>query len=319
MRAIVARRYGPPDVLRCEDVGVPTPADGEVRLAVRAAAVNPVDRGFEAPWPVLRLMTGLRRPKDPRVGHDVAGVVDSVGRAVTRFAPGDAVFGLCRGAFAEYACAAESALVAKPRDVTFEQAAAVPVAGLTALQGLRDKAQLRPGAEVLINGAAGGVGTFAVQIAKALGGRVTGVCSARNVELVRSIGADDVVDYTRDDFASGARRFDVILDCVGNRSLATLRRVLRPGGTCVLVGASPKLRSVLARWLGSLAMSRLGRERFVFFVARSRTEDLSALAELLARGAVVPVIDRRYALAEAGDAIRQLETKHARGKIVLTV
>ena len=319
MRAIVSHRYGPPEVLQCEDVGTPTPADGEVLLAVRAASLNPADRLFEAQWPVLRLITGLRRPKDPRVGHDVAGEVVAVGRSVTRFAPGDAVFGVCRGAFAEYACAAESALVDKPREVTFEEAAAAPVAGLTALQGLRDKARLRPGAEVLINGAAGGVGSFAVQIAKALGGRVTGVCSARNVELVRSIGADRVIDYTRQDFTRDARRYDVVLDCVGNRPLTACRRVLTPRGRCVLVGAAPRLSSVVARMLAALALSPLSSRKLVPFVARVRAADLATLRDLMASGVVRPVIGRRYALPEAPAAFRELDTKHARGKIVLTV
>ena len=319
MRAIVASRYGPPEVLQCEDVGTPTPADGEVLLAVRAAAVNPADRLFEAPWPVMRLATGLRRPKDPRVGSDVSGVVESVGRAVTRFAPGDAVFGVCRGALAEYACAAEAALVDKPREVTFEAAAAAPVAGLTALQGLRDRARMRRGDEVLINGAAGGVGTFAVQIARALGGRVTGVCSARNVELVRSIGAERVIDYAREDFTRDDRRYDVVLDCVGNVSLSACRRVLTPHGRCVLVGAPPALFAVLGRLLGALALSPLSSRKLVPFVARVRTADLATLRDLMASGELRPVIGRRYALAEAPAAFRELDTKHARGKLVVAV
>jgi NADPH:quinone reductase-like Zn-dependent oxidoreductase len=319
MRAIVAPRYGPPEVLRCEDVPTPTPADGEVLLAVRAASVNPADRHFEAPWPVLRLMTGLRRPKDPRVGHDVAGEVVAVGRAVTRFAPGDAVFGVCRGALAEYACAPEAALVDKPHDVSFEDAAATPIAGLTALQALRDKGRMRAGAEVLVNGAAGGVGTFAVQIARALGGRVTGVCSARNVELVRSIGAHRVIDYAREDFARDAARYDVVLDCVGNRPLTALRRVLTPDGRCVLVGAAPRLFELVGRLLAALALSPLSSRKLVPFVARLRIADLETLRDLMTAGALRPVIGARYALLEAPAAFRELDTKHARGKLVITV
>jgi NADPH:quinone reductase-like Zn-dependent oxidoreductase len=319
MRAIVSPQYGPPEVLRCEDVATPTPGDGEVLLAVRAASVNPADRAFEAPWPVLRLMTGLRRPRDPRVGHDVAGEVVAVGRAVTQFAPGDAVFGVCRGALAEYACAPEAALVEKPRDVSFEEAAAVPIAGLTALQALRDKARTRSGAEVLVNGAAGGVGTFAVQIAKALGGRVTGVCSARNVELARSIGADRVIDYAREDFTRDARRYDVVVDCVGNRSLFALRRVLTPRGRCVLVGAPPQMVYTITRLLAALTLSPLSDRKLVPFVARVRPADLATLRDLLASGAVRPVVGRCYALSDAPAAFRELDTKHARGKLVLRV
>jgi NADPH:quinone reductase-like Zn-dependent oxidoreductase len=318
MRAIVAPRYGPPDVLRCEDVAEPTPADDEVLLAVRAASVNPIDRTYAVPA-LVRLVTGLRAPKDPRVGHDVAGEVVAVGRAVTRFAPGDAVFGVCRGAFAERACAKASTLVDMPPGVTFEAAAATPVAGLTALQGLRDHARMRPGAEVLVNGAAGGVGTFAVQIAKALGGRVTGVCGTRNVELVRSIGAERVIDYTREDFTRDPARWDVVLDCVGNHSPVALRRVLTPSGRCVLVGAPPRMGPMLTRLVAALALSPLSSRKLVAFVARMRVDDLGALRDLLASGAVRPVIGRRYALADAAAAFRELDSRHARGKLVVAI
>jgi NADPH:quinone reductase-like Zn-dependent oxidoreductase len=246
-------------------------------------------------------------------------VVESVGRAVTRFARGDAVFGVCRGALAEYACAREAALVEKPRDVSFEDAAATPIAGLTALQALRDKARMRAGAEVLVNGAAGGVGTFAVQIARALGGRVTGVCSARNLELVRSIGADRVIDYAREDFTRGARRYDVVIDGVGNRPLAALRRVLTPHGRCVLVGAAPEMLGVMGRLLGALVLSPLSTRKLVPFVARLRAEDLETLRDLMTTGAVRPVIGRRFVLPDAPAAFRELDTKHARGKLVITV
>ncbi|HEV7590374.1 MAG TPA: NAD(P)-dependent alcohol dehydrogenase, partial [Longimicrobium sp.] len=217
MKAIVHRDYGSPDVLHCEDVEKPAPGDHEVLIKVRAAAANPMDYGFMSGVYLMRLGTGLRRPKSTRPGADVAGEVEAVGKDVTRFQPGDAVFGAARGAFAEYVCGGEDRLAAKPAGLTFEQAAAIPVAGMTALQGLRDKGRVQPGQKVLINGASGGVGTFAVQIARTLGAEVTGVCSGRNVDLVRSLGADHVVDYTRDDFTRGAERYDVMLDCIGNR------------------------------------------------------------------------------------------------------
>jgi NADPH:quinone reductase-like Zn-dependent oxidoreductase len=219
MKAITYHNYGPPDVLRCEEVEKPTAGDGEVLIKVHAAAANPVDRLFRGrPYLVRIMIAGLRKPKDRRMGRDVAGEVEAVGQDVTRFKPGDQVFGTCSGAFAEYVCTSESALVMKPDNVTFEQAAAVPIAALTALQGLRDKGKIQPGQKVLINGASGGVGTFAVQIAKSLGANVTGVCSTRNVGLVRSIGADQVIDYTQDDFTKGAGRYDLILDCISNHS-----------------------------------------------------------------------------------------------------
>ncbi len=237
MKAIVYHRYGSPDVLKCEEIERPTPKDDEVLVKVRAASLNPLDWHFMRGEPYfIRLMTGLRRPKFTRLGVDVAGRVEAVGRSVTWFEPGDEVFGGCRGAFAEYACARESELITKPEGVTFEQAACVNVAALTALQSLRDKGRVRPGQKVLINGAAGGVGTFAVQIAKWLGAEVTGVCSTRNVEMVRSIGADHVIDYTGEDFTEGGRRYDLILDCVGSHRLSALRRVLSPEGTYIAVG-----------------------------------------------------------------------------------
>src|SRR5947209_2652199 len=225
MKAIVHHVYGSPDVLKCEEIEKPIAGDDEVLLKVRAAAVNPLDRLFRGTPYLVRLFTGLRKPKDTRLGRDVAGQVEAVGRNVTQLKPGDAVFGCCRGAFAEYACAPESALASKPENVTFEQAASVPVAALTALQGLRDKGRIQPGQKVLINGAAGGVGTFAVQIAKSFGADVTGVCSTKSVDTVRSIGADRVIDYTHEDFTRGTQRYDLILDCAGNHSLSSCRRV----------------------------------------------------------------------------------------------
>src|SRR5438128_9376472 len=243
MKAIVYRNYGSPDVLRLEEIQKPTAGDDEILIKVRAAAVNPLDLLFRGTSYMVRMITGLRKPKDTRLGVDVAGQVEAVGRNVTQFKPGDAVFGTCKGAFAEYVCASESAVVVKPDNVTFEQAASVPIAALTALQGLRlgglglgglgDKGHIQPGQKVLINGAAGGVGTFAVQIAKSFGADVTGVCSTRNVEMVRSIGAKQVIDYTREDFTKSGQRYDLILDCVGNHSLLAHRRALNPNGVCV--------------------------------------------------------------------------------------
>src|SRR5208282_4799228 len=231
MKAVVYYQYGSPDVLKCEETEKPVPGDGEVLIKVRAASVNPLDWHFMRGTPyMLRIMAGPGQPKDKRLGVDVAGQVEGVGRNVTQFKPGDEVFGACRGAFAEYACASESALVMKPDNVTFEQAASAPVAAFTALQGLRDMGHIKPGQKVLINGAAGGVGTFAVQIAKWFGAEVTGVCSTRNVDMVRSLGADQVIDYTQEDFTERGQRYDLFFDCVGNHSLSACTRVLNPKG-----------------------------------------------------------------------------------------
>ena len=321
MKAIAYHRYGSPDVLQCEEIEKPVPGDDEVLIAVRAASANPLDWHFLRGTPYVgRLQFGLRKPKTPRLGADVAGRVEAVGRNVTRFKPGDEVFGACRGAFAEYACAPESALVLKPQNVTFEQAASAPVAGITALQALRDKGRLQPGQTVLINGAAGGVGTFAVQIAKQLGADVTGVCSTRNVERVRSIGADWVVDYNQEDFTRSGQRYDLILDCVGNHSLSACRRALNPQGIYIIVGAPDgRWISPLPRVLQALVMSKLGSRSLVPFLARRSQEDLIVLRDLMAAGTVTPVIDRCYKLEEAPEAIRYLEDGHARGKVIITV
>ena len=321
MKAIVHHRYGPPEVLRCEEVDKPAAGDDEVLIRVRAAAVNPLDRHLLRGRPYLmRLGTGLRQPKSARLGVDVAGDVEAVGRNVTRLKPGDEVFGACRGAFAEYAIAPESALAMKPENVTFEQAAAVPVAGFTALQGLRDKGRIQPGQRVLINGAAGGVGTFAVQIAKSYGAEVTGVCSTRSVEMVRSIGADQVVDYTHEDFTRSGQRYDLVLDCVGNHSLSAFRHVLNPTGTYVEVGiSSQSITGILARCITALVLSWLVSQKLVLLMARSRQEDLTTLGDLMAAGKVKPVIDRRYRLSEVPEAVQYLEGSHARGKVVITV
>jgi len=316
VKAIVVRRYGPPDVLQCEEVEKPVPGDDEVLIKVRASSVNPVDRMFRGSPLLIRLITGLRKPKLTRAGTDVAGQVEAAGRNVTDLKPGDQVFGACRGSFAEYVCGQK--LVVKPENVTFEQAAAVPVAGITALQGLRDKGQLKAGQKVLINGASGGVGTFAVQIAKALGAHVTAVCSTRNVEMVRSIGADRVIDYTQENFVKENERYDLIFDCVGNHSLRACRRLLNPKGIFLIIGA-PKVRTSLIHALEGLVMSWFVSQKIFMFIARLTKEDLAVLGDLLESGKITPVIDKRYGLCDVAEAMRQLEEGHARGKIVITV
>lgn len=329
MKAITYSKYGSPDVLQFEDVEESTPGDDEVLIKVRAASVNPYDwhllRG--KPYP-LRIAAGLRKPKNKRLGVDVAGEVEAVGRNVTRFKPGDDVFGVSRGAFAEYACASESKLAAKPGNVTFEQAASAPIAGLTALQGLRrgglsDKEEIPPGKKVLINAAAGGVGTFAIQIAKALGAEVTGVCGTRNLDMVRSIGADHVIDYTREDFTKGGRRYDLILDCVANHSLSAFRQVLSPKGNYIMVGAADGggrwMISLLTRLLKVMVLSWFASQKLVMVGAKLSQEDLTLLHDFMKSGKLTPVIDRRYSLREVPAAIGYLEEGHARGKIVITL
>jgi NADPH:quinone reductase-like Zn-dependent oxidoreductase len=321
MKAAVCSRYGPPDVVQITDVEKPVPKDNEVLIEVRAASVNPFDWHLMRGTPyIVRIMAGLLKPKDKRLGVDVAGQVEAVGRNVTQFKPGDEVFGACRGAFAEYACTSESALVMKPDNVTFEQAASVPVAAFTALQGLRDKGQIQPGHKVLINGAAGGVGTFAVQIAKSFGADVTGVCSTRNVDMVRSLGADRVIDYTQEDFTKSGQRYDLFFDCVGNHSLLACRRVLNPKGIYIVVGGpGGRWLGPLARMIKTLVLSRFVSQNLVMFLARSSKEDLTIMHELMETGKVTPVIDKRYRLSEVPEAIRYLEEGHARGKVVITL
>jgi NADPH:quinone reductase-like Zn-dependent oxidoreductase len=326
MKAAVYTEYGPPDVIRVQQVEPPVPADNEVLIEVHTASVNPYDWHFVRGRPYfLRLFAGLRKPKSTRFGVDAAGVVETVGREVKQFKPGDAVFGGCRGAFAEYACAAAASLVKKPESMTFEQAATIPIAGLTALQGLRDKGGLQTGQRVLVNGAAGGVGTFAVQIAKSFGAGVTGVCSTRNVEMVRSLGADNVVDYTSEDFTrcESRPRFDLIFDLVANHSLRAFTRVLAPKGIYVGAGgAGPEVGwggSIIARMLSGLALSPFVSQKLSSVLAKMKAEDLSAICDLIAAGKVTPVIDRHYPLDELPDAIRYLETGHARGKVVIDV
>lgn len=326
MKAIVQDRYGSPEVLRLEDVDPPVPGDRDVLVRVHAASVNARDWHFMRGDPYLaRLSAGMgaRRPK-PRVrGTDFAGRVEAVGPAVTRLRPGDEVFGESPEAFAELVCAPEDLVERKPANLTFEQAAATPLAANTALVGLRDDAHLQPGQRILINGASGGVGTFAVQLSKVYGAEVTAVCSSRNVELVAGLGADHIVDYTRDDFVRAGRRHDVVLDLVGNRSLAELRRVLTPEGTLVLSGGGVSKGGSLVGPMGlmsrALLVSRFVRHRIVVLVAKPGRANLATLRELAEAGKLTPVIDRSYPLTATADAIRYLETEHARAKVVITV
>jgi NADPH:quinone reductase-like Zn-dependent oxidoreductase len=320
MKAIINREYGSPDDLKLQEVEKPVINGDGVLVRVRAASVNPLDLTLRGRPYLVRLMTGLRRPKQSVPGVDVAGQVEAVGENVTQFRPGDEVFGTRGGAFAEFVCGGEKNFAPKPEGLTFEQAAAIPVAGCTALQALRDRGQLQPGQRVLINGASGGVGTFAVQIVKAFGAHVTGVCSTRNVDLVRSIGADQVVDYTREDFTQVEQQYDLIVDVVGNRSLSHLRSALTTKGTLVLVGAkSGQLLGLLARVLRALVLSRFVGQRMLFFLAKIKKEDLVFLKELIETGKVTPVIDRTYPLSEVPEAIRYLEAGHARAKVVIAV
>lgn len=322
MRAIVNEHFGPPEVLELREVPRPViQADG-VLVRVRAASVNPLDWHSMRGEPYFsRLMgIGLRRPKSSVRGVDVAGIVEAVGSDVTAFRPGDEVFGARSGSFAEYVAGRERNFVAKPAGLTFEQAAAIPVAGVTALQGLRDRGQLQAGQRVLINGAAGGVGTFAVQIARAFGAQVTGVCSARNVEMVRSIGAEEVIDYAREDFTRSGQRYDLILDNIGNHSLNSLRRVTTADGTIVLVGAgSGRWITPLPRIARAMILSRFVGQTISKFFANITADDLLVLRELVEAGKLTAVVDRTYPLAEAAEALRYSETGHARAKIVITV
>ncbi|HEY4976160.1 MAG TPA: NAD(P)-dependent alcohol dehydrogenase [Gaiellaceae bacterium] len=322
MQAIVNRRYGSPDDLRLQEIDTPALGDDGVLVRVRAASLNPYDWHFMRGLPyIARPMLGLRKPKKSVPGADVAGQVEAVGKNVTQLRPGDEVFGVGRGgSLAEYVCGAENDFAPKPASLSFEQAAALPMAGCTALQALRDRGNLQPGQSVLINGAAGGVGTFAVQIAKALGAEVTGVCSTPNVDLLRSIGADQVVDYTREDFARSGRRYDLVLDLVANRSLSDLRRALTPEGTLVLSGGGgSRLLGPVGLIFRAKVRSRFVSQRLFSFLAQLGRDDLVVLTELIEAGKVAPVIDRTYPLSEAPEAIRYLETGHARGKIVIAV
>ena len=320
MKAIVCSSYGRPDVLELAEVEKPALADDLVLVKVRAASVNPADwYGVAGPL-IVRPSTGLFKPRSDRTGIDFAGTVEAVGKNVTHVSPGDDVFGARSGALAEYVTVRD-AVVAKPANLTFEEAAAVPVAAITALQGLRDKGQLQAGQQVLINGASGGVGTFAIQIAKTLGAEVTAVCSTGNVEQARSLGADHVVDYTREDFTHSDRRYDLLLDVAGGKSWSQLRRVLTQDATVVIVGAQKRR---LVGPIGHIVRLRVasllrGSQKAVFFIAKTNRADMEILRELLETGEVKPVVDRRYELAETADAFRYLGEGHARGKVIVTV
>lgn len=321
MKAIVQDRYGSPDVLRLKDIDKPVPEDNEVLVRVRAAAVNignwHVLRGI--PY-AMRPAVGLFKPKHEIPGLDLAGQVEAVGGSVKQFQPDDEVFGWCNGAFAEYACAEENNLLAKPSNLTLEQAAAVGDSAFTALNAVRDQGMVQPGQRVVINGASGGVGTFAVQIAKSFGADVTGVCSTKNVEMVRSIGANRVIDYTKEDFAQADQRYDVMLDLVGNRSLSDCMGTLSRQGTYVLVGVSDMDRWFgLARQIKALSLSPFVRQRVRVFLVRHNRADLAVLKELVEAGKVTPVIDRRYPLRDVPEALRYQGEGHSRGKIVITV
>ena len=323
MKAMVREKYGPPDVLELREIDIPECADDEVLVRVRAAGVGRdvwhVMRGL--PYPIRLAGFGFRAPKNPVIGSDMAGVVEVLGKNVTRFQPGDEVFGIGKGSYAEYVCALEDKLAPKPANLTFEQAAVVPIMGSTALQALRDHGKVLAGQEVLIIGASGGVGTYAVQIAKAFGANVTGVCSTKKVEMVRSIGADHVIDYTREDFAEGDQRYDLILDIGGNSTLSRLRRALASRGTLVIVGGEGG-----GRWLGgtdrqvrAMLLSPFVGQKLGTFVNKENHEDLLVLKDLIESGKITPVIDRKYPLSEVPEAIRYLEGGHARGKVVITV
>jgi NADPH:quinone reductase-like Zn-dependent oxidoreductase len=332
MQAMVYHDYGSPDVLNCEEVENPIPSDNQVLIRVHAAAVNPLDCGLMKGQPYfMRFLFGFPKPKVTRPGRDVAGEVQAVGNGVTHFKPGDEVFGVCTaggwmnkcdGAFAEYACTLETGLTCKPDNITFEQTASAPIAALTALQGLRDKGQIKPGQKVLINGAAGGVGTFAVQIAKAWGAEVTGVCSTGNVEMVRRIGADHVVDYTQTDFTKSTEKYDLIFDLVGNHSFIELRRVLVPHGIFVgagVVGAPKTISGMVGGLVSTIVVSFFVSQRYATFVAKVNTNDLNVISEMMASGKVIPVVDRVFDLNETAEAMRYQDQGHAHGKVVIAI
>jgi NADPH:quinone reductase-like Zn-dependent oxidoreductase len=320
MKAIVHTEYGSPDVLHLKEVEKPTPTDNQVLIKVHAASANPLDWHLMRGEPFLaRMGEGLRKPKNPKPGADVAGRVEAVGRNVTRFQPGDEVFGCGSGAFAEYMVISGNTIALKPSNLSFEQAAAVPVAAVTALRGLRDKAHIQAGQKVLVNGAAGGVGTFAVQLAKSFGAEVTGVCSTRNLDMVRSIGADHVIDYTREDFTKIGQRYDLIYDAVGNRSVFAYRRALKPHGICTIAGFTTLPRLFEHIILGAFVSKTGDRKIGLMGLANPNHQDLVFMKELLETGKVVPVIDRCYPLSEVPAAIRYLEEMHARGKVVIAV
>lgn len=324
MKAIVSCEYGVGN-LQLRDIEKPMPADNEVLVRVRAASVNPADGHLIRDTWMTRLLGGMRKPKNTRFGTDFAGVVEAVGQSVTDFKPGDEVFGAKNGAVADYICVKdERAIVMKPANITFEQAGSVGIAGVTALQGLRDKGHIQSGQKVLINGASGGVGTFAVQIAKAFGAEVTAVCSTHNVDLVKSIGADHVIDYTKEDFTKTDQHYDVIYDLVGNHGFSERREILTPDGICVLAGiggagAHPETMGRIAGNFWNAFRSNFTRQKFVFYIARLTKDDLNVLREMMQSGKVSPVIDRTYKIDQAADAVRYMEEGHARGKVVIRV
>jgi NADPH:quinone reductase-like Zn-dependent oxidoreductase len=324
MKAITCTQYGSPDVLQLKDVLEPTPKANEVKVKVVAASANPLDWHLMRGEPFLaRLEAGLRKPKHDRLGADVAGRVEAVGKNVTRFKPGDEVFGDVSGtglgSFAEYVCAPESLLALKPANVSFEGAASTPVVGFTAIQGLRDAGHIQAGEKVMINGASGGIGTFAVQYARACGAEVTAVCSTRNLELVRSIGANHVVDYTQTDFSRTGQKYDLIFDTVGNCSVAAIQRALKPNGRGVVAGFTTMFRLIEVALVGRLVSRRNGKQIGLIGTAQSKQDDLLTIQNLLETGKIVPVIDRCYSLNETAEAIRYLETMRARGKVIITV
>jgi NADPH:quinone reductase-like Zn-dependent oxidoreductase len=323
MKAVVYRCYGSADVLRVEEIAKPQPHDNEILVKVHAASLNPLDWHYMHGTPyIVRLDAGIGKPKDIRLGVDYSGTVEAIGKDVTTFKPGDAVFGGRDGAFAEYiAVRADRSVVPKPDNMSFEQAAAVPIAGLTALQALRDKGHVRAGDKVLINGASGGVGTFAVQIAKSYGAEVTGVCSTKNLAMVRSLGADHVIDYTAEDFTQQPQRYDLILDTVGNHSLLQYRQVLTPHGIVVIIGgpSTGPFIGPLITPIKALLLTPFVSQRFEPFLAAFNPQDLRTLGELMQAGKLTPVIDRQYPLAEIPEAMRYVEAGHAHGKVVLNI
>lgn len=320
MKAVIFSKYGSPDVLQLKEVEKPTPKENEVLIKIHAAAVNPLDwRRLKAdPW-LVRLSDGFFTPKDPRLGADMAGVIEAVGSKVTEFKPGDAVFGCSRGTFAEYTCFAGDLVALKPDHLSFEEAASFPIVAYTALQGLRDYGQIQSGQKVLINGASGGVGTAAVQIAKAYDCEVTGVCSTRNLELVRSIGADHVVDYTKEDFTQNGEQYDLIYDAVGNRSVSDLKRALKPGGVCSVAGFTTMSLllqvAITGGWVSKTSDKKIG----LMGSARPNKKDLEIIRDYMETSKLKPVIDRRYPLEQTAEAITYLEEGHARGKVIISI
>src|SRR6266567_9589480 len=328
MKAIIRTRYGPPDILQLKEVEKPTPNDVRgVLVRIYAASVNPADRhDMRGPpflirlvGPLFRLKIGLRGPRDSGLGTDAAGQVEAVANNVTQFKPGDEVFGSCKGSYAEYAVAREDRLVLKPANISFEEASAVPIAAITALQALRDKGHIQPGQKVLVNGAGGGVGTFAVQIAKSFGAEVTAVTNTANLDMIPSLGADHVIDYTKEDFTKRGQRYDLICDIAATHSISDYKRIMNPNGIFVLVGMKDKIIRRLLYFVIQKPLASRGDKKFVFFVAKSNQEDLVTLKELMEQGKVVPVIDTRYTLSETAQAIKHLEEGNVRGKVIITM